>query len=380
MFGVPASKIVQIKNPYAPKEILDKFPSDTTAFVTVVGEKDRYRLKGKYFEPYHPDRIEKGYKDKGYVYVTAAAGDGISGTEVRKSLSSGDDEVRKKGFKKAYNKFDPKIYKFITNRLSKIEIRMERFLSTFDFNKMLSESTTQTSIGGNSQGVDDGPGFTYGNSKTYKSVGDETARRLGWQVVDYILGADDDSIFADDDRILDDKYPVSYFPAGIDGLDSLGATVNFELLEQWLRCGRRDEHRFLLLYLSVPIYDAHCASSARSCLAPKVLFLWSTTWTSVGSASLSLSLAKGRTIQDAPPTPQFHPNSTTPNAASKSTPTNQPPPPKNNPQQSKKTRVTKKSHTNLINPTRNFKDENGDEVQVYSQNTKGRYTSVCDLF
>ena len=220
MFGVPASKIVQIKNPYAPKEILDKFPSDTTAFVTVVGEKDRYRLKGKYFEPYHDDKIEKGYKDKGYVYVTAAAGDGISGTEVRKSLSSGDDEVRKKGFKKAYNKFDPKIYKFITNRLSKIEIRMERFLSTFDFNKMISESTTQTSIGGNSQGVDDGPGFTYGNSKSYKAVGDETARRLGWQVVDYILGADEDSIFANDERSLDDKYPVSYFPAGIDGLDS----------------------------------------------------------------------------------------------------------------------------------------------------------------
>ena len=40
------------------------------------------------------------------------------------------------------------------------------------------------------------------------------------KVVDYILGADEDSIFANDDRTLDDKYPVSYFPAGIDGLDS----------------------------------------------------------------------------------------------------------------------------------------------------------------
>ena len=221
MFGVPASKIVQIKNPYAPKEIIGKFNKDKTAFITVVGEKDRYRLKGKYFEPYHPDRIEKGYEEKGYVYVAPAQGGGISGTEVRKSLSSGDDEVRKKGFKKAYDgKFNPKIYKFITNRLSKIEIRMERFLSTFNFNKLISESTTHSSIGGNSQGVDDGPGFTYGNSKSYKSVGDETARRLGWQVVDYILGNDEDSIFANDDRSLDDKYPVSYFPAGIDGLDS----------------------------------------------------------------------------------------------------------------------------------------------------------------
>ena len=71
---------------------------DKTSFITVVGEKDRYRLKGKYFEPYHPDKIEKGYEEKGYVYVAPAQGEGISGTEVRKSLSSGDDEIRKAGF------------------------------------------------------------------------------------------------------------------------------------------------------------------------------------------------------------------------------------------------------------------------------------------
>ena len=132
MFGVPSSKIVQIKNPYAPKEIIGKFDKNKTAFITVVGEKDRYRLKGKYFEPYHPDRVDKGYEEKGYVYVSPAQGGGISGTEVRKSLSSGDDEIRKAGFKKAYNgKFNPKIYKFITDRLGKLEITMERFLSTF---------------------------------------------------------------------------------------------------------------------------------------------------------------------------------------------------------------------------------------------------------
>ena len=72
----------------------------TKTFITVVGEKDRYRLKGKYFEPYHPDRIQQGYEDKGYVYVAPTQGGGISGTEVRKSLSSPDDEQRKKGFKK----------------------------------------------------------------------------------------------------------------------------------------------------------------------------------------------------------------------------------------------------------------------------------------
>ena len=217
MFGISSNKIVQIKNPYAPKEIIGKFNKETTAFVTVVGEKDRYRLKGKYFEPYHPDRIEKGYEDKGYVYVAPAQGGGISGTEVRQSLSSGDDEIRKAGFKKAYDgKFNPKIYKFITNRLSKIEIRMERFLSTFNFNNLINEVSKISGKGT----VDDGPGAYYGNSKSYKAVGDETAQRLGWTVVDYILGTDEDSIYADEARSIEDKYPVSYFPSGIAGLDA----------------------------------------------------------------------------------------------------------------------------------------------------------------
>ena len=217
MFGISSNKIVQIKNPYAPKEIIGKFNKETTAFVTVVGEKDRYRLKGKYFEPYHPDRIEKGYEDKGYVYVAPAQGGGISGTEVRQSLSSGDAEIRKAGFKKAYDgKFNPKIYKFITNRLSKIEIRMERFLSTFNFNNLINEVSKIAGKGT----VDDGPGAYYGNSKSYKAVGDETAQRLGWTVVDYILGTDEDSIYADEDRSIEDKYPVSYFPSGIAGLDA----------------------------------------------------------------------------------------------------------------------------------------------------------------
>ena len=218
MFKIPSSKIVQIKNPYAPKEIIGKFNKETTAFVTVVGEKDRYRLKGKYFEPYHPDRIEKGYEDKGYVYVAPAQGGGISGTEVRKTLSSGTEEIRKAGFKKAYDgKFDPKIYKFITGRLGKLEITMEQFLSTFDFNKLIKEASQISTSKGT---VDDGPGAFYGNSKSYKVVGDETANTLGWQVVDYILGTDEETIYDLFDGGIADKYPVSYFPTGKAGLDS----------------------------------------------------------------------------------------------------------------------------------------------------------------
>ena len=317
MFGIPSDKIIQIKNPYAPTEIIGKFPEESTAFITVVGEKDRYRLKGKYFEPYHPDRVESGYKDKGYVYVAPAQSNPISGTDVRNWLSKGSEEQRKSGFKKAYGKFDPKIFKLVSDKLFKIESKMERFINSFDMNQLMVEAgiynadagepetgylpggtsrvlgdnfgkpepwysaggytqmefpkadyiyskdstasdkasfsvvkrvepnrdldtpiesddylTSETGepiIGMNEASqnssigkslVDDGPGFTYGNSKTYKKVGEDVAQMLGWQVVDYILGSDEDSIYADDERILGDKYPVSYFPSGIDGLDA----------------------------------------------------------------------------------------------------------------------------------------------------------------
>ena len=48
MFGIPDDKIVQVKNPYAPVEILEKFPPETV-YVTAVSQKDAERLGGKYF-------------------------------------------------------------------------------------------------------------------------------------------------------------------------------------------------------------------------------------------------------------------------------------------------------------------------------------------
>jgi hypothetical protein len=304
MFGIPSSKIVQIRNPYAPKEIIGNFDSNTTAFVTVVGEKDRYRLKGKYFDPYHPDKIQMGYDKKGYVYVAPALSS-ISGTEVRKSLSSGSESKRKSEFKRIYGKFDPKIFKLISGRLYKIESTMESFLSTFDISKLIFEFNVEPGepeegylppgdvrvIGKNSAKgrgeswfeklkytqlhfpvadnmypsevddatkglhaiiksvykvydeipesedfitineastngalgksmVDDGPGMFFGDFKSYKKVGDDIAYSLGCNVVDYIMGGDSMLSFDTDYPNGPGRYPVSWFPSGIDGVDS----------------------------------------------------------------------------------------------------------------------------------------------------------------
>jgi len=120
MFGISSDKIVQVKNPYAPTEILKGFPDDTTAFVTVVGGKDAARLGGKYFKKFHSGDGFKpafGYKDHGYVYVSPSQKNPISGTDVRNWLSKGSDSQKKAGFKKAYPQWNQEIFNMISKRL-----------------------------------------------------------------------------------------------------------------------------------------------------------------------------------------------------------------------------------------------------------------------
>ena len=118
MFGIPPSKIVQVSNPYSPKEILSKFDGKTTAYVAAVGEKDATRLAGKYFKPYK-GKTGYGYDEIGYTYIIPPESNPISGTDVRSWLSSDNAE---KLFLKAYPKFDKEIYKMITNKLIKEEV------------------------------------------------------------------------------------------------------------------------------------------------------------------------------------------------------------------------------------------------------------------
>ncbi len=117
MFGIPPSKIVQVSNPYAPKEILSKFDGQTTAYIAAVGQKDADRLAGKYFKPYK-GKTGYGYDEIGYTYIIPPEPEAISGTDVRNWLSSDKAE---KLFLKAYPKFDKEIYKMITNKLVKEE-------------------------------------------------------------------------------------------------------------------------------------------------------------------------------------------------------------------------------------------------------------------
>jgi len=117
MFGVPSNRIVDVKNPYAPTEVLKKFNDKTTAFISVVGEKDSNRLGGKYFQKWD-DNPTEGYKDRGYVYISPMPSNSVSGTEVRLGLGTGTEEQKKNFFvDRAYSKFNKKIFSLISNKL-----------------------------------------------------------------------------------------------------------------------------------------------------------------------------------------------------------------------------------------------------------------------
>ena len=212
MFGIPKDKIVQVKNPYSPKEILQSFSEETTGFITVVGEKDKNRLGGKYFEPYK-GKVEKGFADAGYVYVAPSQARGISGTEVRDGMSNSDEQERIKFFKSVYPKFNQKIFDLVSGRIAKVESVMESFLQTFDMSELINEAS-QIPVSGKGI-VDDGPGAFYGNMKTFEKESQDVTERLGWEIVSYLM--DDDSM----ESFTSTEYPsgpgrmgVSFFPTG----------------------------------------------------------------------------------------------------------------------------------------------------------------------
>jgi hypothetical protein len=131
MFDIPSNKIVKVKNPYSPVEILSKLPEDTT-YVTAVSQKDAERLEqgGKYFKNYDkvPDNKKKGYEEEGYYIVAPEMklkvnGKNISGTQLRATF--GNDllttKEKKDIFNQVYPKFDKDVFANIVVTTKKAE-------------------------------------------------------------------------------------------------------------------------------------------------------------------------------------------------------------------------------------------------------------------
>ncbi len=212
MYGIKRNHIVQEKNVYAPTNILSKYDPKRTAVAVGVGEKDGGRLGGKYFKPFPKKGLVKklnGYEDNGYIYIVPTfnlkiGGSNISGTQVRKVLSSTeiDDNKKKKLFKVIFGKYDEQMYNFITGRLmfeNKIVLTKELVQDFFvenDIEKIIQESSTTTTTSakrGQAAGgpSDDGPGTFYQSFSDYYRVSKDAVpffmQKTGWTVMEFMI-------------------------------------------------------------------------------------------------------------------------------------------------------------------------------------------------
>jgi hypothetical protein len=244
MFGIPKNRIVEVKNPYVPIEVLRKFDKDNTAFITVVGKKDASRLGGKFFTPYKDNLDFEGYEDRGYVYIAPQQSNPISGTDVRNNLKSGSDEEKKEFFsKRAYPKFNQKIFDFVVGKLSKLpEIKyedisipkrvVEEWLRT-EGSKLIENTFTQ-----GRDGVDDGPNYLYPSFAAFDKSARKRAEQIGWEVVRQIMS--DDLVDIDPHPIYPDGpvKAVTPYPAGVLGKTTATNQRDFETAEaydKWMR-------------------------------------------------------------------------------------------------------------------------------------------------
>ena len=146
MFDIPPEMIVLTKSPYAPKEILDKF-DPTTPVVVAVGEKDKDRLQGKYFDKLPEKGRLRGYEDKGY-YVTAPDyklklnGKTLNGSLTRRVLGNGkiSKKLKRRIFGTLYGKINNGIFDLIAKR-SKSSERSRQKLDAIPNRKIINPET-----------------------------------------------------------------------------------------------------------------------------------------------------------------------------------------------------------------------------------------------
>lgn len=207
MFDIPKKQIVAIKNPYKPIEILSKFDEDTTAFVTVVGKKDANRLGGKYFDKY-TDEPNTAYRDKGYVYVSPVANN-ISGTDVRNNLSIGSEDDKRKFFtKKAYTKFNPKIFDLVTDKLSESFVIQKETIENWLINESTRSAPGQD---------DDGPAGFFPNMDVFHRISINRAKKIGYEVINMIMSKDVEDYYEHPEYPNGPVKAVSFYPAGVIG-------------------------------------------------------------------------------------------------------------------------------------------------------------------
>jgi len=220
------TNVIQVKNPYQAQELTSKYNSETTALLFAVGAKDmkenpRFKIGFKkngdpsYFQNYEDNKLNlQPFTKHGYLVVAPHVNIPIpgygemSGTTLRQVLATADTDT----FKDVMGFFDPKLYVILRSKFSQLKSEIiELFISE-----------GSSAAGSGKSIVDDGPRYYYGNQSTYRKKTAKMAKRLGYEVVNYIVK---DSPIEVHNTNFPDGPPltVSYFPTGVKG-DEFGGT------------------------------------------------------------------------------------------------------------------------------------------------------------
>lgn len=120
LFPVPAERVVLVKSPYRPVEVLASQDPERTAYVAAVGERDAGRLSSRYWAPFPEQGPWEPYPARGYVLLLPPQADDLSATRIREVLGDPglDLEEKERAFRSWYPSFDRSIFELITSRLS----------------------------------------------------------------------------------------------------------------------------------------------------------------------------------------------------------------------------------------------------------------------
>ena len=132
ILGVPESQIIQVRNPYSPKELTDNLDGDGTAIVFALGRKDADRFSFQPKKDGSPSYMQqftnkdlKPLSQSGYVLILptvsfSIAGKTISGaTEIRTMYANANEKQRKQIVSDLYGTTAFPIGKLFDKRLAR---------------------------------------------------------------------------------------------------------------------------------------------------------------------------------------------------------------------------------------------------------------------
>jgi len=205
MFGISTNRIIPVKSPYNANSYEKIGDSTKDVLVIGLGEKDAQRLGGKWYKPYKGNENNlKPFNEHIYTYIVPqlqmkVGGKTISGTQTREVFKKGSDKAKQNLFKKLYGKFDQGIFDLIVNKLNESVILGSTVIEDFVTEVNIKQLLLEVSQAVESE-VDDGPATFYKRPDAFvlgqlvnkqKSVSD-VIKQLGWQIVDWLAGDNED--------------------------------------------------------------------------------------------------------------------------------------------------------------------------------------------